>query len=164
MSHRHPTAALNWKGFVLLLIAVVSIVAGLLWMWWPPQPAGPGPGPAPAPAPGPGPDGGTRPLGTDSGDAIAGSGGVPVRVLVLNMTANTGSVELCDVPTTTVVIRWYADSPPSGPVLEQKKITVTGGSGTFALKPGLFPTAQSIQPNGQPIGKEVAPGQTGNCP
>ena len=170
MSHRHPTAALNWKGFVLLLIAIGSIVAGLLWMWWSPQPVGPGPGPAPVPqpvpqpVPVPGSGDEPKPLGGDTGDGISGSGGVPVRVLVLNMTANSGSVELCDTPTTEVLIRWYADSPSSGPVVEQKKITVVGGSGTFALKPGLFPTAQALMPNGRPIGKEVAPGQAGNCP
>lgn len=163
-------AALSWKGLVLLIVACGFVVAGILWVWWPPRPQPLSPTAPLTPE--------TRPIDpslqtetprdqTPEADPIVTPGGgygIPVRVLTMSTANGTYGIELCDTPATMVKVRWYATNPPSGPVMQEEIFMVTGGRAIRPLEEALTPTAQSMESNGRPVGSEVGPGQTGQCP
>jgi hypothetical protein len=150
----------------LLFLAAIVVAGSVLWVWWP-APAPLQPVPVPAPDSTIGPDAGQRgaetPRPRSAPSPAPGGSGVPVRILVLNASAGTFIVEMCDTTTTEVLIRWYATSPPSGPVIEHERVQVLGGQATLPLRDELTPTAQAIDGSNRPIGTEVGPGQLGSC-
>lgn len=165
----------RWWMLPLLLVAVASVVIGVLWAR---GPAGGGAAPPPNGSPVPAAPGDRSlptppvPPATGVGEGADGAkpttepllgGFSPVRVLLLNEAAGTFTVEICGLTTQSVIIRWYSLDNPTQ-LVSQQTVTVPKGKGTFSLKEDLTPTAQTAGAGGSGLGQEVGPGETGDCP